>query len=143
MLQDSDPTQGYVNYVDQLAAYNCGLISIDKKQIYIGVDSTNIASGRGRDSVRLASTASYNHGLFMLDVEHMPGSICGTWPALYVRSPVNPGLLRIDRSQSWLVGPDWVSTVSEHHPLSPKIQDQCLTCPLLSIAFVSSNIHSA
>jgi hypothetical protein len=50
----------------------------------MGVDYTNVASGAGRASVRLTSKKSYNNGLVILDLAHMPGGICGTWPALYV-----------------------------------------------------------
>ena len=50
----------------------------------MGVDHTNVASGAGRASVRITSKKSYNHGLIILDLGHMPGGICGTWPALYV-----------------------------------------------------------
>ena len=49
----------------------------------MGVDYTNAAPG-GRQSVRLTSKASYQHALIIVDLAHMPGSICGTWPALYV-----------------------------------------------------------
>jgi len=55
----------------------------------MGVDSTNVASGRGRQSVRVTSKAKYNHALIVLDLEHMPGSTCGVWPAF------------------WTVGPNW------------------------------------
>lgn len=55
----------------------------------MGVDSTNTASGRGRNSVRISSKATYNHGLIILDLAHMPASTCGTWPAF------------------WMVGPNW------------------------------------
>jgi hypothetical protein len=57
----------------------------------MGVDSTNIASGSGRASVRVASKKSYNHGLIILDLAHMPGGICGTWPALYIPSTLGTG----------------------------------------------------
>ena len=89
---DDDPTNGYVNYVDQTTAQSSGLINTDNGAIYVGVDSTNVASGRGRNSVRLTSKASYNTGLVILDLAHMPGSICGTWPAF------------------WMVGPSWPSS---------------------------------
>ena len=55
----------------------------------MGVDNTNVASGSGRNSLRLTSTASYNHGLIILDLAHMPGGQCGTWPAF------------------WMLGPNW------------------------------------
>ncbi|KAF2096588.1 hypothetical protein NA57DRAFT_23549, partial [Rhizodiscina lignyota] len=86
---DSDPTHGYVEYVDQGTAQSSGLINSSSNSIYIGVDSTNTAGSNGRNSVRLTSTASYNDGLVILDLAHMPGSVCGTWPAF------------------WLVGPNW------------------------------------
>jgi hypothetical protein len=37
----------------------------------------------GRESVRLEGKKDYNHGLFVLDIKHMPGGICGTWPAFW------------------------------------------------------------
>ena len=85
---DADPTSGYVDYVAQSAAQSAGLINTNNNQIYMGVDSKNVASGSGRQSVRLTSKAIYNQGLIVLDLEHMPIG-CGTWPAF------------------WTVGPDW------------------------------------
>lgn len=85
----ADPTNGYVQYVDQSTAQTEGLINTNNGAAYMGVDHTNVASGTGRSSVRLTSKKSYNQGLVILDVAHMPGGICGTWPAF------------------WMVGPDW------------------------------------
>ncbi|MCJ1361263.1 hypothetical protein MMC16_000361 [Acarospora aff. strigata] len=84
-----DPTNGYVTYVDRGTAQNTGLISNNNGRAYMGVDHTNIASGSGRASVRLTSKKSYNHGLIIVDFAHVPGSVCGSWPAF------------------WMVGPNW------------------------------------
>ena len=84
-----DPTHGYVNFVDQNTAQSNGLYSVQNGQVIIGVDHQNKASGRGRDSVRLTSNAAYNKGLVIIDLAHMPGSVCGSWPALYVFHPLN------------------------------------------------------
>lgn len=84
LFQSADPTAGYVNYVDQTTATNNGYINTDNGHVYMGVDSTNIASGSGRNSVRITSNAVYNYGLFALDVSHMPGGICGTWYVLFI-----------------------------------------------------------
>jgi hypothetical protein len=65
------------------------LYKVENGQVYMGVDSTNVASGRGRDSIRISTINTYNHGLFILDLAHMPGGACGTWPAF------------------WMLGPDW------------------------------------
>lgn len=78
----NDPTHGYVNYVDQGTAQGQGLIGQRDGKIYIGVDHTNIASGRGRNSIRLESKNRYTRGLVLLDLQHMPGGQCGSWPAL-------------------------------------------------------------
>jgi hypothetical protein len=82
VYQGGDPTHGYVNYMDQSSAQNAGLINTNNGAVYLGVDSTNVASGSGRSSVRITSSKSYNHGLIVADIAHMPGGICGTWPAL-------------------------------------------------------------
>lgn len=81
---DTDPTNGYVDYVDQSTASSAGLINTDNDQVYIGVDSTTTltSSSSGRQSVRLSSTATYTHALVILDLDHMPNSACGSWPAL-------------------------------------------------------------
>jgi hypothetical protein len=85
-----------VNYVDQSTAQSDGLIGTSNGSIYMGVDHTNVASGSGRSSVRLTSTKSYTHGLIILDVEHMPGGICGTWPAFWTVGPNWPNAGEID-----------------------------------------------
>lgn len=77
-----DPTKGFVTYVDQATAQKSGLINTNNGAIYMGVDHQNVASGSGRASVRIASKKTYTHGLIILDLSHMPGGICGTWPAL-------------------------------------------------------------
>lgn len=82
--QGADPTNGYVTYLDQGAAQAAGLIGTNNGAIYMGVDHTNAATGSGRQSVRVSSKKTYNSGLIILDVAHMPGGICGTWPALCV-----------------------------------------------------------
>lgn len=89
LIQEADPTRGYVSYVNTSIARDTGLISASGGSAYFGVDNINQAWGSGRRSVRLTSHQAYNHGLFILDLAHMPGSVCGTWPALWV---IYPGL---------------------------------------------------
>jgi len=92
----NDPTHGYVNYVDQSTAQSKGYIQANASNdllvpgfaVYIGCDHSNISSGRGRDSVRLSSKKTWNQGVFIIDLSHMPTG-CGTWPAY------------------WTVGPNW------------------------------------
>jgi len=78
-----DPTHGYVQFVDRDEAQSTGLISVNEHgQTYMGVDHSN-NGGNGRKAVRLESKEQYGEGLYILDLAHMPGSICGTWPAFW------------------------------------------------------------
>ena len=52
----------------------------------MGVDSSDNLTGkqvRGRPSIRIESKKTYQGGLFISDIQHMPGSICGVWPAFW------------------------------------------------------------
>ncbi|KAK4897057.1 hypothetical protein LTR49_028056 [Elasticomyces elasticus] len=84
----ADPTEGFVVYKDYQPALDGDLINSSTTNIQMRVDSTNVTPG-GRPSVRITSNKSYDSGLVIVDIDHMPGGICGTWPAF------------------WMVGPDW------------------------------------
>lgn len=68
-----------------------GLIkTLPNGDAYMGVDSVNTYDvntpwytqyGYGRPSVRITTQDSFQHGLFIADVKHMPGGTCGVWPA--------------------------------------------------------------
>ncbi|KAI4255346.1 MAG: hypothetical protein L6R42_006782 [Xanthoria sp. 1 TBL-2021] len=90
---EADPTEGYVDYVDGTSS---GLFSQSGGKVKLSVDSSNVASGRGRKSVRLTSKASYNHALIVIDVGHMPANICGVWPAFWSTGPSWPSNGEID-----------------------------------------------
>lgn len=82
----SDPTNGFVTYLDKSSAESAGLVKVnDGGSVYIGVDHTTTLSpsGKGRDSVRIGSKKYYDHSLVVADIAHMPGSICGSWPAFW------------------------------------------------------------
>ena len=91
-----DPSHGYVNYVNQSTAESLGLFKQQDGKIYMGVDHTNVASGRGRNSIRISSKNVYTHGLFILNVNHMPDPQCGTWPAFWSFGPNWPNSGEID-----------------------------------------------
>ena len=73
-----DPTHGFVQYVDQAKAKSLNLFNTTAKASW-GVDTKN-KDAAGRASIRLTSKKTYNKGLFVIDVQHMPFG-CGTWPA--------------------------------------------------------------
>jgi hypothetical protein len=80
LFSGGDPTGGFVNYQgNEGSAQSAGLINTNNGQVYMGVDSTNVVStsSAGRPSVRVTSNKAYTHGLFIADIAHMPGSICG------------------------------------------------------------------
>ena len=83
IFKGPDPQNGYVNYTDQTTAQRNGIINTgDNGNVFIGVDHTNTATGRGRSTVRLESLTTYHGGLFVFDLAHMPGGICGVWPTM-------------------------------------------------------------
>ncbi|KAG1449441.1 hypothetical protein G6F56_008641 [Rhizopus delemar] len=85
---DSDPTHGFVKYVNQATAKSSGLIYNQGSKVFMRADNTT-TSPNGRKSVRITSNDSFsNSALVLLDLEHMPTG-CGTWPAF------------------WMVGPNW------------------------------------
>ena len=78
----SDPTHGFVEFVDQNTAYSANLAYEDNGVAIIASDSTNIAPS-GRRSVRLESKDSYDEVLIIADFTHLPSAACGTWPAFW------------------------------------------------------------
>jgi len=92
----TDPTEGYVDYVSQSVADNAGLVNSNNGQVYLGVDHTTYNPSGGRESVRLSSDQSWGQGVFIADIEHMPGGICGVWPAFWMFGPNWPNSGEID-----------------------------------------------
>ncbi|KAL8917798.1 MAG: hypothetical protein Q9172_005687 [Xanthocarpia lactea] len=88
-FDQKDPTNGFVQYKNLASAAKSGLIAIDNSgpapAIYMGVDHTT-KDPAGRASVRISSKKSYQYGLFVFDIEHSPGGICGSWPAAWLLS---------------------------------------------------------
>ncbi|KAI6826505.1 glycoside hydrolase family 16 protein [Hortaea werneckii] len=86
-----DPTYGHVKYVTKDVAWQNGYVQ-EGDQAIMSVDTTNKwpRGGDGRPATRIISNNAYTHGLFILDLEHMPWG-CGTWPAY------------------WLLGPEWAT----------------------------------
>jgi hypothetical protein len=72
---------------DQLAYYNS-----TTGTAYMGVDYWNAYSStisdtnRGRPSIRAQTIKTYQYGLFVVDLAHMPTGSCGTWPAFRTTS---------------------------------------------------------
>ncbi|KAJ5513730.1 Concanavalin A-like lectin/glucanases superfamily [Penicillium fimorum] len=96
----SDPTNGFVNYLDKETAESTGLVKVtDSGSVYLGVDhATKLdpKGKKGRDSVRIGSKKYYDQSLVIADIAHMPGSICGTWPAFWSVGRNWPGDGEID-----------------------------------------------
>jgi nicotinate-nucleotide pyrophosphorylase (carboxylating) len=82
-----DPTKGFVKYQNKEYAIKQGLVGYleDTQSVFMGVDYTTKDTA-GRTSVRLESKKSWNHGLLVADIRHMPASQCGSWPAFWLLS---------------------------------------------------------
>jgi hypothetical protein len=93
----NDPTHGTVDYVAQNVAQQKGYIAMQGNAAYIGCDMTSVVSTkvRGRQSVRLTSQKTFNSGLFIIDLTHMPTG-CATWPAFWTVGPGWPNNGEID-----------------------------------------------
>lgn len=66
-------------------AYGYATVNTTTNTVKLSVDSTNTydpdGSFGGRPSIRIESKQPVNQGLVIGDFAHMPGSVCGTWPA--------------------------------------------------------------
>ncbi|KAH9221191.1 concanavalin A-like lectin/glucanase domain-containing protein [Leptodontidium sp. 2 PMI_412] len=95
-----DPTNGFVSYQSNTSSLSKSLISTSNNIVHMGVDHTTVlhADGRdgGRPSVRISSKKRFAHGLFLANVRHMPGNVCGVWPAYWMFGPYWPNSGEID-----------------------------------------------
>ncbi|KAF9481409.1 glycoside hydrolase family 16 protein [Pholiota conissans] len=80
----NDPTNGHVNYVNRTTAFSDRLVYIedDRKIIMKADDTTRLARGVYRKSVRIESKDQFNTGLFILDLNQAPWG-CAVWPAFW------------------------------------------------------------
>lgn len=89
----ADPTHGTVEYVDQPTAQSSGLVSVTSSgQVIMRADNTTTGN---RKSVRINTQKTYNSGLFVLDLEHLPVGT-GSWPAWWTFGPNWPNSGEID-----------------------------------------------
>ncbi|KAH8681270.1 concanavalin A-like lectin/glucanase domain-containing protein [Xylariales sp. PMI_506] len=91
-----DPNNGFVNYLSQAEAQANHLVAIDatnNNRVRLQADHTTTLTpgGIGRNSVRLTSFEGFTHGLFIADFQHMPGSVCGSWPAFWAFNNADNG----------------------------------------------------
>lgn len=84
-----DYTHGYVDYLTKEQAFTKGLAYVTEEgRANMHVDNwtvltvDDINNGKYRPSVRISTTAKYNHGLYILDVAKAPFG-CSTWPAYW------------------------------------------------------------
>ncbi|KAK4943663.1 hypothetical protein LTR10_016760 [Elasticomyces elasticus] len=90
---EADPTDGLVQFQSLEQANATGLAGFIESgnsslAVYMGVDTTKVAP-EGRASIRVSSTQTFQHALVIADIAHMPGGVCGSWPAF------------------WMVGSNW------------------------------------
>ncbi|KAM3419486.1 hypothetical protein BST61_g5411 [Cercospora zeina] len=82
-----DPTFGFVEYVDRGAAEVLQMLHVTDGVAFFGADAVQTydpSANKGRKSLRLSTKQTFNHGLFVIDLSHMPSSVCGIWPAIWM-----------------------------------------------------------
>lgn len=74
----SDPSGGWVSYVDQGTAQGLGYASASAGGATLGVDHTSYLdpAGAGRRAIRIESKLSFNKGLFIGDFAQMVSTLC-------------------------------------------------------------------
>lgn len=85
IYNDTDPTNGMVNYVGRDYAKKTGLIyTTGSGSAVLSIDRTStLPLGVYRNSVRMMSTDTYDAGnLIIIDMKHVPYG-CSTWPAFW------------------------------------------------------------
>lgn len=83
-ISSDDPSNGYVDYQNQSAAFSSGLAKITcGKNVMLRADSSLVpaAGVRGRKSVRVEAKDNFTLGLIVADFAHLPAVGCGLWPA--------------------------------------------------------------
>jgi hypothetical protein len=86
---------------------------------------TTSAGGSGRGSVRVSSTQQFQHGLFIIDILHIPTG-CGTWPSFWLLGANWPNNGEIDIVEG--VHLDVQNSVSSSIAVAP--------CNLLRLSFL-------
>jgi Glycosyl hydrolases family 16 len=84
---DSVGSAGYNIYVGKHRAMQLGLVNVtttenNQKEQIVYMSSAPTSEGP-RESIRLEGKKRYNHGLFIVDLLHMPAG-CGQWPAFWL-----------------------------------------------------------
>jgi hypothetical protein len=84
-ITGDDGTGGFADYQTEDAASTAGLISTGSSSVVFRADNTSsvATTSSGRPSVRLEGTTKYNKGIYVADIQHMPGNACGAWPAFW------------------------------------------------------------
>lgn len=89
---DSLGSAGYNIYVSKERAHELGIANVThdpetgKDRIFM--QSAKTQKGHPRESIRLEGNRRFNHGLFLLDLNHMPAG-CGVWPAFWLTDEEN------------------------------------------------------
>mmetsp|Transcript_1893 Transcript_1893/g.2555 ORF Transcript_1893/g.2555 Transcript_1893/m.2555 type:complete len:373 (+) Transcript_1893:84-1202(+) len=92
---DSVGSGGFNTYVNQETAFQLGIVNIthnqentrQQKESFVYMASTPTEEGP-RQAVRLEGKRRFDHGLFIVDLRHMPAG-CGVWPAFWLTDEAN------------------------------------------------------
>lgn len=126
-VTETDANGGYVQYQDQNAAEQLGLVAYEDGEMYIGVEhgagSVYATTAAGRKSVRLESKKVYNQGLVIADFSYLPKPTCGSWPAFWFFGEPWPTKGEIDLYENWN---DLTFNRHTAHVDSPDVVGECV-----------------
>ena len=71
LFSDADPTQGFVQYQNLTSAIENHYVGYLDDSVFLGVDYKT-KDPAGRASVRAESKITFNKGLLIADIKHMP-----------------------------------------------------------------------
>jgi beta-glucanase (GH16 family) len=81
-----DPTNGLVQYLGRTAATAQNITYVDSAGLFnMRVDTTEVQLS-GRPSARITSQKTFEDGIFVINVTHVPTG-CSVWPAFWLVAP--------------------------------------------------------
>ena len=82
----TDPTHGLVKFVGKSAAQASNLTYVDQQGIFHARVDTTPVQLEGRPSVRMTSKKTFEDGIIVMNVTHIPIG-CSVWPAIWMVNP--------------------------------------------------------
>jgi len=88
---DDAGNEDFSTYISESSSLADDLVSVGGGVLRLAAETTStVYGGGGRTSIRMRSKGTFDSGLFVLKVDHMPTG-CGVWPFIWMHSDVGRG----------------------------------------------------